>query len=75
VHPYRLGSMPQMGDVGMEPMGPQAKGFARCRRGHPALYSGEMTFAFQEVHYVRGGVSLSPNTLTSHPRADVSVIL
>jgi len=75
VHPYRLGSMPQMGDVGMKPMRPQAKDFARCYRGHPALYSGEMTFAFQEIHYVRGGLSLSPNTLTSHPHGNASVIL
>jgi len=64
-----------MGDVGIEAMRPQAKGFARCPRCHPALYRGEMTFAFQGVYYVRGGVSLSPNTLTSHPRADASVIL
>jgi len=75
VNPHWLRSMPQMEDVGMEPMRPQAKGFARCPRGHPALYSGEMIFVFQEVHYVRGGVSLSPNTLTIYPRADASVIL
>jgi len=49
--------------------------FRKMSRGHPALYSDEMTFAFQVVHYMRGGVSLSPNTLTSHPRADTSVIL
>jgi len=64
-----------MENVRMETMWLQAKGFARWPRGHPALYSGAMSFAFQGVYYVRGGLSLSPNTLTSHLRADASVIL